>query len=184
MAKTHTLRAVFGGELVERKVDATERLLVKTGGTLESFKIGELAAAEYGTWGDSVQITTDDGRGRFIRLGPGSRLELGEDRFPVAELGSFLLSPIPKPAEPEPAPISRTFLVRFLDGREEVVELAGSPEIRGTVYPGGEAMGWEVGWNEGKPWGVRLDDVDTFERIEPEGLAQEEPAEELEGVPT
>jgi hypothetical protein len=92
-----------------------------------------------------------------------ARLELNGERWQLSELSEFKLTPIPPKAEPEPEPPSRTFLVRYFDGREETVELA-SGMLQGTVYDLGPDHG--LGWAEGRTWSARLEDVDTLERVQ------------------
>ena len=173
MAKTHTLTAVAAGGDVQRKVDGAERVIVKTGKTLESFKVGELDSLTIEPVLERMCVIDRDGRGRYQPLWPGSRVDVGEDRWPVAELASFRLELIPKPVE-APTPLPSPFVeVTYLPDSvghvrpPEIVELAGGM-LSGVVYDLGPEHGLD--WSSGRPWGVYWNAVATARRVEPEEL--------------
>ena len=169
MAKTHTLSVVAAGGDVLRKVDGATRILVKTGRTLESFKVDELDSLTIEPVLERMLVIGRDGRGRYQPLWPGSRVDVGEDRWPVAELASFRLELIAKPVE-APAPLpSRVWEVTYLDPERapDIVELAGG-KVDGVIYDLGPEHGLD--WSSGRTWGSYLDGVATMRRVEPEEL--------------
>jgi len=169
MAKTHTLVAVAAGGDVQRKVDGAERVIIKTGRTLESFKVGELDSLTIEPVLERMLVIGRDGRGRYQPLWPGSRVDVGEDRWPVAELASFVLTLIPKPVELAAPLPSRIWEVTYLDPARapDVVEVAGG-KVDGTIFDLTPADGMD--WSSGRPWGAYLDGVATMRRVEPEEL--------------
>ena len=167
--KTHTLSVVAASGDVQRKVDGATRILVKTGRTLESFKVGELDSLTIEPVLERMFVIDSHGRGRYQPLWPGSRVDVGEDRWPVAELASFRLELIPKPVELAAPLPSRIWEVVYVDPDRpsDVVELAGGL-VQGTVYDLTPADGMD--WSSGRIWGSYLDGVATMRRVEPEEL--------------
>ena len=109
--RKHQLRVVTADGAHERKVDGAERLLLKAGGTLLSWKVSDLGTVivdELGA-GARIQIVDSEGKGQYRRIAPSGRFELGEERWQVGELMAFELTRIPEPAEePVLGPPSRS----------------------------------------------------------------------------
>ena len=162
--KTHTLIVETGEGVTERVVDAQERLLVRVGAALNSWKVGELRRVQvehaYGDEQIVLYVDTFKRGGSYTPIVRGGVVELGEDRWPVTDLVSLVLEPIPATDEPEAEPQSnsRTWLLRRTDGSEEIVEVLGAAELRGSLDP-------SVPLAEGG-WGVDLEHVLSLERIE------------------
>jgi hypothetical protein len=168
--KTHVLRIENGSGLEERKVDGQARLIIRAGpGRLESIPLKELdrAQLEEGFADEHfVLYLAARGRASYKTLPRGSRLELdtpdGTDSWPVSELVSFLLAPIPPKPQPEAPPLSRTWRVRRFDGSEEVVTLAAGV-FGGKLYEPTHPEARLGGYVE---WEVPLSCVASVERIE------------------
>ena len=178
MAKTHQLVVRDADGERERKVDHAARLLLKAGPDLLSWKVSELESVVFEPGyegGGAVCFVPKVGGGYWRRVAGTARLELGDERWQISDLAAFVLTRTPKPVE-APAPPSRVFRIRYLDGREEVLEVAGG-QVKGRIYDLTPADG--LGFQDGRAWGAMLDDIDTIERVGPEDL---ETAEELEEV--
>jgi hypothetical protein len=128
LAKSHTLTVVNGSGEVTRKVDPTERLLVRAGRNLTSWQVTELERFSIEPREMDEQavayIATERG-GRYEVLPRGSTIELGDNCYNVGDLFEFTLAPIPKPREPEPLYEPGTIRVEFLDGSTTQLEKVG-----------------------------------------------------------
>lgn len=168
MSKTHSLRVTTADGVHERTVDAQERLLLKSGGNLQAFKIGDLTSFTVGTeFGPTPTILIVNSTGGAVHGVPrGGRLELGDDKWALADIASFRLALIPPKVEEQPAPPSRTWRIVYRDPERppDVVEIA-SGRLDGRIYDLTPDDGF--GWNEGRAFGPWLDDVATIERVEP-----------------
>jgi hypothetical protein len=159
MAKTHVLRVVTADGIVERKVDGTERLILKAGGAMTSYPVKELSSVlvdELGGEGGRVLVVDANGRGRYAHVAASARFELGEDRWQVSALMAFRLALIPPKQEEPPAP--RVVRVSFEDGRQPVDVYSSGAQITGTPV-GMSADTYER-------WGAPLDDVAGLEVLE------------------
>jgi len=177
MAKSHTLSVQTPEGKHQRQVNGTVRVILRAGGNLESFPLGELERLYFERGydgGGKFCVISRGGRGAWRHVNATARIEVDEDTFLVGELGSFDLCVIPpKAAEPLPPP-SRYWEVTYLpdehgvDRPPEIVEVAGG-QVKGTVYDTTPADGLD--WSSGRVWGASLDAVATMRRIGPEELA-------------
>jgi len=126
LANTHVLTLVNGNGKESRKLHGTERLLLRTGPNLTSWRVGELErfSLQHGEDGASPFAYIHDKRGaRFEVLPPGASVQLGDDRWPVSELFELVLERIPEPVEPEALyPEPGTIRLEFVNGTTQQLE--------------------------------------------------------------
>jgi len=123
--KTHLLKVVAGAETIEREVASTERLLWAERGDLRSWKVSgiDVFTVKPSLDREAMVLTMSvDGRADIHRVEPGARVELGDAKWPVSQLASFELAPIPKPPEPVKPYKVGTFRVWFYDGSSSLLE--------------------------------------------------------------
>lgn len=130
MSKSHVLTVEIDGETRERKVDSLERLIVRSGRELRSWPVREVGRVEiaeaYADEHCALYMHRPGGTGAvWEQLPRGAVLELGDDRYPVSEIGSLILTEIVK-AEPPAALYSEgTYRLHLFDGTvQQILEVA------------------------------------------------------------
>lgn len=171
----HTLRVVTADGPIERRVAGKERLTIRTGvgSDLVSQQVKNLSRVEFtpgGAGGGSVFVGDAGGRGAFYRVSGAGRFELGDERWPISQVGSFLLAAPVTPKVEIPTSRHTPWRVTFIDEERppEIVELV-------SAVIQGEVQGPESAWRGPTMWGIELDKIATIERFE---SVEPEPVEE------
>lgn len=123
----HSLRIADADGVSERLVAGKERLTIKTGvgADLVTRKVSDLGRVEFTpglAGGGSVFVCSADGHAAWHPVTGAGRFELGDERWPISQLGAFLLAePVtPKPVEHPYRP--GTWRVHFQDGSSSLLE--------------------------------------------------------------
>jgi hypothetical protein len=123
--KSHNITVSARGEVVERKVDGTERFILKSGSDLRSWKVQELTHVSVEPGYDDEQVAAlvcDQRGGMYHHLRRGATITLGEDSWTAADIESLVLGPIPARDEAPPPPYEPgTWTVHHNDGTAQLL---------------------------------------------------------------
>jgi len=117
--KRHSVVIENGSGLDERRIDGRERLLLRKGRELRSFKVSELVYFKvHPAFNDEhVVLEMCDARGgTWEQLPRGARIELGDESWAAGDLISFHLQKDPEPVEVTRPYAEGTWLVHHVSG--------------------------------------------------------------------
>jgi hypothetical protein len=180
MPATHTLTVTTADGTEERKVNGGERLILKAGPDLRSYKVKDLSSVVVDDPGEgSVRLFIGAPGVGFSRAHGAVRLEVGSEKWQLSELLHFELKPIPAVKPPEPEPLPNVW--ELIDEGGNVVgetPALTSAELAGQSFlDDDDPRRWEIGGlaPRGRTW--RLDD-ERIVSVRRKGFSVEEPAEE------